>query len=145
MYLVIIIIINFEEDIQRSFQELRLDVNSPELELELELKCLELELELELKCIVSSGIGIGIGIENNGIGIGIELKKRNWPQPWHYLNQCQCWDIVNWTPRNKLQWNFNQNTKLFIHENVVCEMAAIFSRGRWVELSISLLLMTWWL
>ena len=81
MYLVIIIIINFEEDIQRSFQELRLDVNSPELELELELKCLELELELELKLIVSSGIGIGIGIENNGIGIGIELKKRNWPQP----------------------------------------------------------------
>ena len=41
--------------------------------------------------------------------------------------------IVNWTPRNKLQWNFNQNTKLFIHknasENIVCEMAAIFSRG----------------
>ena len=81
MYLVIIIIINFEEDIKRSFQELRLDFNSPELELELELKCLELELELELKLIVSSGIGIGIGIENNGIGIGIELKKRNWPQP----------------------------------------------------------------
>ena len=77
MYLVIIIIINFEEDIKRSFQELRLDFNSPELE----LKCLELELELELKLIVSSGIGIGIGIENNGIGIGIELKKRNWPQP----------------------------------------------------------------
>ena len=73
MYRVIIIIINFEEDIKRSFQELRLDFNSPELELELELKCLELELELELKLIVSSGIGIGIGIENNGIGI--ELKK----------------------------------------------------------------------
>ena len=76
MYLVIIIIINFEEDIKRSFQELRLDFNSPELELELEC----LELELELKLIVSSGIGIGI--ENNGIGIGIELKKRNWHQPW---------------------------------------------------------------
>ena len=25
-------------------------------------------------------------------------------------------DIVNWTLRNKLQWNFNQSTKLFIHE-----------------------------
>ena len=25
--------------------------------------------------------------------------------------------FVNWTPMNKLQWNFNQNTKLFIHEN----------------------------
>ena len=35
--------------------------------------------------------------------------------PSHYLNQC--WDTVNWTPRNKLQWNFNKNTKLFIHEN----------------------------
>ena len=78
MYLVIIIIINFEEDIKRSFLELRLDLNFPELELE--LKCPELELQLELQLIVSSGIGIGI--ENNGIGIGIELKKRDWPQPW---------------------------------------------------------------
>ena len=29
--------------------------------------------------------------------------------PNHYLNQC--WVIVNWILRNKLQWNFNQNTK----------------------------------
>ena len=32
---------------------------------------------------------------------------------------------------------FTQNTKLFIHEyafeNIVCEMAAILSRGRWVN------------
>ena len=70
MYLVIKIIINFEEDINRSFLNLRLDLKS--LELELELK----SPELELKLIVSSGIGI----ENNGIGI--ELKKWNWPQPW---------------------------------------------------------------
>ena len=38
---------------------------------------------------------------------------------------------------NKHQWNFNQNTKLFIHENasknIVCEMAAILSRWRWVK------------
>ena len=67
--------INFAEDFNRSFLELRLDLKSPELELELKLKPLELELELEL--IVSSGIGI----ENNGIGIRIELKKWNWPQP----------------------------------------------------------------
>ena len=33
----------------------------------------------------------------------------------HYLNQC--WRIVNWTLRNKLQWNSNQNTKSVIHEN----------------------------
>ena len=48
----------------------------------------------------------------------------------HDLNQC--WDIVNWALRNKLQWNFKQNTKLFIHENasehIVCEMVAILCR-----------------
>ena len=37
--------------------------------------------------------------------------------------------------RNKLQWNFNQNTKLFIHANAsesnTCEMTAILSR--WVN------------
>ena len=47
--------------------------------------------------------------------------------PSNYLNQC-CF-IVNWTLRSKLQWNSNQNTKLFIRENVpetiVCEVAAI--------------------
>ena len=35
--------------------------------------------------------------------------------------------------RNKLRWNFNRNIKLFIHGNaseyIVCEMAAILSRG----------------
>ena len=34
--------------------------------------------------------------------------------------------------RNKLQWKFNRNSNIFIHENafesVVCEMAAILSR-----------------
>ena len=50
--------------------------------------------------------------------------------PSHYLSQRLV--IVNWTLRNELQWNFNQNTKLFIHENasenIVCEMGAILSR-----------------
>ena len=53
----------------------------------------------------------------------------------HYLNQC-CF-IVDCTLRNQLQWNFNQNMKMFIHknasENIVCEMAANFSRGRWAK------------
>ena len=44
-----------------------------------------------------------------------------------------CWLIGNWTLMNKFQWNSNQNTNLFIHQNafknVVCEMAAILSRG----------------
>ena len=54
----------------------------------------------------------------------------------HDLNQC--WGYVNWNLRNKLQWNFYLNTKLFIHknasENTICEMTSIFSRGRWVKL-----------
>ena len=56
--------------------------------------------------------------------------------PSHYLNQCL--PIVNWTLRNKLKWNFNQNTNLFIHKNaseyIVCEMAAILFRGKLVKL-----------
>ena len=61
----------------------------------------------------------------------------NHSAPSHYLNQC--WGFVNWTLRNKLQWNFNQDTKLFIHENayenIVCEMAALLSKAKWVKLS----------
>ena len=49
----------------------------------------------------------------------------------------QCWVTINWILRNRLQWNFNQNTKLFVHENesekIVCKMVAILSRGRWVK------------
>ena len=45
-------------------------------------------------------------------------------------------DYSQLNPRNKLQWNFNQNTIFFIDGNafqkVACEMAAILSRGRWV-------------
>ena len=60
---------------------------------------------------------------------------------------------------NKLQSNFNQNTKCFIHENasenIVCETTAILSMGRWVNslgaetiiamhnLSVSWLLIAW--
>ena len=28
--------------------------------------------------------------------------------PGHHLKQC--WDIINWTLKNNLQWNFNQNS-----------------------------------
>ena len=41
------------------------------------------------------------------------------------------------TFRNKLQLNFIQNAQLFIHENaadnIVCKMAVISFRGRWVN------------
>ena len=51
--------------------------------------------------------------------------------PSHYLNQR--WLIVNWTLRNKPQWNSNRNTTRLIHENmletVVCKKAAFLSSG----------------
>ena len=58
-----------------------------------------------------------------------------WTAPSHYLNQC--WNIINWTLGNKLQWNFNQNSYIFIHENalktVVWKKAAILSRPQCVK------------
>ena len=58
-----------------------------------------------------------------------------WTAPSHYLNQC--WIIVNWTLRNKLQWNLNRNSHIFIQENafesVVCETAAILSQPQCVN------------
>ena len=49
----------------------------------------------------------------------------------------QCWNIVNWTLGNKLQWNFNRKSNIFIEENtfenVVCEMASILSRPQCVN------------
>ena len=55
--------------------------------------------------------------------------------PSHYLNQC--WVIITWTRRNKLRWNFSQKSKFFIYknafENVVYEMAPIFSMENWVN------------
>ena len=54
--------------------------------------------------------------------------------PSHYL--IHCWNNVNWTLGNKLQWNFNRNSNIFIQgnafENVVCEMASILSRPQCV-------------
>ena len=37
-----------------------------------------------------------------------------WPAPSHYL--VQCWNIINLNLRNKLQWNINQNSYIFIQE-----------------------------
>ena len=51
-----------------------------------------------------------------------------WLAPSHYLNQC--WNIVNCTLMNKLQWNFNRNSNIFTEENafenVFCKMTSIF-------------------
>ena len=55
------------------------------------------------------------------------IGSDNGLSPSHYLNQC--WNIVNWTLRNKLQLNWNPN--IFVQENAfenVCKMASILSR-----------------
>ena len=56
-------------------------------------------------------------------------------EPW-------CWDIVNWTFRNKLQWNLNRNSNIFIQENVfenvVWKITAILSWPQCVKGSLYL-------
>ena len=53
----------------------------------------------------------------------------------HNLNQC--WFIVNWNLMNKIQWNFNRNSNIFIEENafekVVSNMASILCRSQYVK------------
>ena len=56
--------------------------------------------------------------------ICISESGQHWLREWlvaysapsHCLNQC--WIIVNWTLRNKRQWNLNLNKQISIHENV---------------------------
>ena len=69
--------------------------------------------------------------------ICVSQSDQHWFRKWlvaystpsHYLIQCCV--IVNWTLRDKLKWDFDQNTKIFIHENayenIVCEITAILS------------------
>ena len=83
----------------------------------------------------------------SGCGLSpVRCQAITYSVPSHYLNQC--WFIVNSNLGNKLHWNSNHDTKLFIHENafeiVVCKMAAILAilpRGRWVKNEKSLV---WW-
>ena len=55
--------------------------------------------------------------------------------PSHYLHHC--WNIVNWTLKNKLYWNFYWNSYIFIQENafenVVWKMTATLSRPQCVN------------
>ena len=66
-----------------------------------------------------------IGLDN---GLPPELRQAI------ILNQCG--NIVNWTLRNKLQWNLKEDSYIFIQENafesVVCEIVAILSRRQCV-------------
>ena len=78
--------------------------------------------------------------------IGSDNGLVAWPAPSHYLNQC--WNIVNKTLRNKLQWIFSRNYNISIQENVfesvVCEKAAILSRPQWVKWLRNNLSTTWY-
>ena len=47
--------------------------------------------------------------------LNIIVSDNAWPAPSHHLNKW--WNIVNWTPRNKLRWNLNRNSHIVIHEN----------------------------
>ena len=65
----------------------------------------------------------------------VQIMACRQSSPNHYLNQC--WNTVNWTFMNVLQWNFNRNSNIFIQQiafqNVVCKMASILSRPHWVK------------
>ena len=56
--------------------------------------------------------------------------------PSHHLNQC--WNFVYWTRRNKLQWNFNRNSNIFIKENVFqkCRLGNGFQFVQFVSASM---------
>ena len=58
----------------------------------------------------------------------------------HYLNKC--WNIVNRTLSNKLQWNFIRNSYILVQEgpfeNIVYEMAAILSQPQCVNDELAL-------
>ena len=72
---------------------------------------------------------------------------------WVHIVADQCSLVVNSTLRNKLQWNSNQSSQLFIHrnafENDVCEMAGILFQGemswlnRWWSRSLMYICVTW--
>ena len=89
---------------------------------------------LKITCLTHLPLVLHIYISESG-----QHWFRQWvvtySAPSRYLNQCSV--IVNCTLRNKLQWNFNQNTKIFSHEIafeiIVCDMAAILFRGKWVN------------
>ena len=58
-----------------------------------------------------------------------------WSARSYYPNQC--WNIFNSNLMNNFQWNLKWNLYIFIQENafenVVCKMAAVLSRPKWVN------------
>ena len=74
-------------------------------------------------------------LKHRGGGTHICVSKLTTTAPSHCLNQSR--NLVNWTFRNKLQWNLNRNPYIFIpenaFENVVCKTATILSRPQCVK------------
>ena len=60
--------------------------------------------------------------------------------PSQYVNQC--WNILNWNLRNKLQWNFKRKSHVFIQENafenIVCKTVAILSWHQCVKMILAI-------
>ena len=67
----------------------------------------------------------------------VRLNEHTGSVPSHYLNQW--WLIINWTLRNKLQRNFDQNATIFIQENpfenIICKMSVILYRPQGICLA----------
>ena len=64
----------------------------------------------------------------------VQIRLVAFSAPSNYQNQC--WVIVNWTRRDKLQWKFSQIINFFqenASENTVREMADILFRRRWAN------------
>ena len=65
------------------------------------------------------------------------ISSDNGLSPGWRQNLNQCWNIVDWILKNKLQWNLNWNSNIFIEENtfenVICEMLSISSRPECVN------------
>ena len=54
--------------------------------------------------------------------------------------------VIKWTLRNKIPWNFNPNTTIFIweneFENIICKKAVILSRPHYV-VTLTFLKLSW--
>ena len=44
----------------------------------------------------------------------------------NYLNQC--WNIANWTLKNKLQWTLNRNWNIFIKKNAFKNVVTTYTQ-----------------
>ena len=55
----------------------------------------------------------------------------------------QCWNVVNWNLSNKLPWNSNKNSYIFIKENtfemVICQIASILSWPQYYNHGLTLI------